>query len=89
MHSLAETLAKIPRIELIDEPTPIQRLYRVEDALGDAAREARLFVKRTILWAWAEAAKSSASWSFLSVTRSARERTQSPRLAVANQITPT
>jgi L-cysteate sulfo-lyase len=46
MHSLEETLAKIPRIELIDEPTPIQRLYRVEDAFGDAARGVRLFVKR-------------------------------------------
>jgi L-cysteate sulfo-lyase len=46
MAGLEEALARIPRVELIDGPTPVQRLSRVEEALGDALRGVGLFVKR-------------------------------------------
>jgi L-cysteate sulfo-lyase len=35
-----------PRVQLLGGPTPIQRLHRVEAALGPALNGARLFVKR-------------------------------------------
>lgn len=39
-------LARHPRLRLIDGATPVQRLHRVEAALGTMLRGARLFVKR-------------------------------------------
>ncbi|UPG94198.1 D-cysteine desulfhydrase family protein [Luteibacter aegosomatissinici] len=40
------TLDAIPRVDLLDGPTPIQRLERIERALGLADRGIRLYAKR-------------------------------------------
>jgi L-cysteate sulfo-lyase len=40
------TIASLPRVELMTRPTPIQRLLRIEEAMGDALRGIRLFAKR-------------------------------------------
>lgn len=39
-------LDDVPRLDLLDRPTPIQRLTRIESALGLASRRIQLFVKR-------------------------------------------
>jgi L-cysteate sulfo-lyase len=39
-------IESLPRVELMTRPTPIQRLGRVEEAMGDALRGVRLFAKR-------------------------------------------
>jgi L-cysteate sulfo-lyase len=39
-------LARHPRLRLLEGPTPIQRLHRVEAALGEALGGVRLFAKR-------------------------------------------
>jgi len=44
--SLANALDRMPRVALIDAPTPIQPLKRVEEALGPALNGVRLFGKR-------------------------------------------
>lgn len=44
--SLADTLARIPRVALIDGPTPIQRLMRLEEAIGAPLNDVKLYVKR-------------------------------------------
>jgi L-cysteate sulfo-lyase len=44
--SLATVLKKFPRERLLDGPTPIQRLYRLEQTLQKDVRGVRLFVKR-------------------------------------------
>lgn len=41
-----EALGRMPRLDLIGGPTPIQRLDRVEHILGDELRGVRLFAKR-------------------------------------------
>lgn len=46
MTSLETALGDAPRAELMTGPTPIERLHRIEDALGAAARGVRLFAKR-------------------------------------------
>ncbi|HWK35075.1 D-cysteine desulfhydrase family protein [Sphingomonas sp.] len=43
---LAAALANHPRFPLLDGPTPIQRLTRIEQALGDAAQGIALYAKR-------------------------------------------
>jgi 1-aminocyclopropane-1-carboxylate deaminase len=45
MH-LSDALDRLPRVPLLDGPTPIQRLHRLEDALGSALNGVRIFVKR-------------------------------------------
>ena len=44
--SLADSLARIPRVALIDAPTPIQPLKRIEEMMGPALNGVRLYVKR-------------------------------------------
>jgi len=44
--SIKSRLANFPRTILLEGPTPIQRLERLEAALGNSLRGARLFVKR-------------------------------------------
>lgn len=44
--SLTQALANYPRFALMEAPTPIQRLSRLEQVLGEAAGGARLWVKR-------------------------------------------
>src|SRR5471030_307925 len=44
--SLADSLDRTPRVALIDAPTPIQPLKRIEEAMGPALNGVRLFVKR-------------------------------------------
>ena len=39
-------LDALPRVDLLDGPTPIQRLERIEQALGLASRGIRLHAKR-------------------------------------------
>jgi len=46
VNSLQAVIAKMPRIELIAGPTPIERLHRIEEALGNSLGGVRLFVKR-------------------------------------------
>ncbi|WP_159914671.1 D-cysteine desulfhydrase family protein [Pantoea sp. 18069] len=40
------SLERFPRVPLLDGPTPIQRLHRLEAALGDALGGVQIFVKR-------------------------------------------
>jgi L-cysteate sulfo-lyase len=40
------SLERFPRIPLLDGPTPIQRLHRLEASLGDALGGVQIFVKR-------------------------------------------
>src|SRR5580693_2310536 len=44
--SLADALARMPRVALIDAPTPIQPLKRIEEAMGPALNGVKLYVKR-------------------------------------------
>jgi L-cysteate sulfo-lyase len=44
--SLTDSLARMPRVALINEPTPIHPLKRIEEALGPALNGVKLFVKR-------------------------------------------
>jgi L-cysteate sulfo-lyase len=44
--SLVDALARLPHITLIDEPTPIQRLKRIEEAMGPSLNGIKLYVKR-------------------------------------------
>jgi L-cysteate sulfo-lyase len=44
--SLVDALARMPRVALVDEPTPIQRLKRIEEAMGPALNGIKLYVKR-------------------------------------------
>lgn len=44
--SLSDALAALPRRKLLDGPTPIQRLHRIEGALGLSLKGVELYVKR-------------------------------------------
>jgi len=46
MRNLETTIGKMPRVQLIAGPTPIERLLRIEKSLGNALNGVRLFVKR-------------------------------------------
>jgi len=46
LDDLKTVLDRFPRFALLEGPTPIQRLSRLEGTLGDAAGGARLWVKR-------------------------------------------
>ena len=45
-QTLAETLERLPRTVLVDQPTPIQRLARIEQALGPTLNGVTLHAKR-------------------------------------------
>jgi L-cysteate sulfo-lyase len=45
-RSLADALARMPRVALVDAPTPIQPLKRIEEAMGPALNGVKLYVKR-------------------------------------------
>src|SRR5258708_12504870 len=44
--SLANALACMPRVALVDAPTPIQPLKRIEEVMGPALNGVKLYVKR-------------------------------------------
>ncbi|CAN7201013.1 D-cysteine desulfhydrase family protein [Bosea sp. LjRoot9] len=44
--SLSQALSLLPRRDLLEGPTPIQRLHRIEDALGSSSHGVRLYAKR-------------------------------------------
>jgi L-cysteate sulfo-lyase len=44
--SLADALARLPRVALVDAPTPIQPLKRIETVMGSALNGIKLYVKR-------------------------------------------
>ena len=44
--SLADALARMPRVALVDAPTPIQPLKRIEEWMGPALNGVKLYVKR-------------------------------------------
>jgi L-cysteate sulfo-lyase len=44
--SLAQALSLLPRCDLLDGPTPIQRLHRIENALGSSSNGVQIYVKR-------------------------------------------
>ena len=44
--SLSQALSLLPRRDLLEGPTPIQRLHRVENALGSSLNGVRLYAKR-------------------------------------------
>ncbi len=44
--SLADSLARMPRVALIDAPTPIEPLKRIEELMGPALNGVKLYVKR-------------------------------------------
>ena len=44
--SLADALAGLPRVALVDAPTPIQPLKRIEEVMGPALNGVKLYVKR-------------------------------------------
>ena len=44
--SLTDALARMPRVALIDAPTPIQPLKHIEEMMGPALNGVRLYVKR-------------------------------------------
>jgi L-cysteate sulfo-lyase len=44
--SVADALERLPRVALIDEPTPIQPLRRIEEAMGAALNGVKLYAKR-------------------------------------------
>ena len=44
--SLAQALALLSRCDLLDGPTPIQRLHRVEATLGSSLNSVELYAKR-------------------------------------------
>jgi L-cysteate sulfo-lyase len=43
---LADALGRMARVALVDEPTPIQRLKRLEEVIGSAANGIKLYAKR-------------------------------------------
>jgi len=45
-NHLPDAIQRLPRLEILDQPTPIQRLVRLEAALGDGLNGVRIFVKR-------------------------------------------
>ena len=49
--NLQARISRYARVRLIDGKTPIQRLHRIEEALGNARQGVRLFVKRDDLMA--------------------------------------
>jgi L-cysteate sulfo-lyase len=44
--SLSDSLARMPRVALVDAPTPIQPLKRIEEVMGSALNGVKLYVKR-------------------------------------------
>jgi D-cysteine desulfhydrase len=44
--SLSRALSLLPRRDLLEGPTPIQRLHRVENALGSLLNGVRIYAKR-------------------------------------------
>ena len=44
--SLAQALSLLPRRDLLEGPTPIQRLHRIEDAMGLSSNGIRIYAKR-------------------------------------------
>jgi L-cysteate sulfo-lyase len=44
--SLADSLARMPRVALVDGPTPIQPLKRIEEVMGRVLNGVKLYVKR-------------------------------------------
>jgi L-cysteate sulfo-lyase len=44
--SLSQALSHLPRRELLEGPTPIQRLHRIEDALGSSLNGVQIYAKR-------------------------------------------
>ena len=44
--SLSQALSLLPRRDLLEGPTPVQRLHRVEDALGSSLNGVRIYAKR-------------------------------------------
>jgi len=44
--SLVEALKRLPRRPLLEGPTPVQRLHRIEDALGSSLNGVRIYAKR-------------------------------------------
>lgn len=44
--TLADALARMPRVALIDAPTPIQPLTRIEEVMGPALNGVKLYAKR-------------------------------------------
>jgi hypothetical protein len=48
--SVADALARIPRADLVDAPTPIQPLKRIEEVMGPALNGVKLYVKRDDLF---------------------------------------
>ena len=44
--SLADALARMPRVALVDAPTPIQPLKRIEEVMSPALNGVKLYVKR-------------------------------------------
>jgi L-cysteate sulfo-lyase len=44
--SVSDALERMPRVVLVDEPTPIQPLRRIEEAMGPALNGVKLYVKR-------------------------------------------
>ena len=81
------SLEERPRYRLLDGSTPIQRLARLERALG-LAEGPGIYVKRDDLMASAGAATSSGSWSSSLATRSRRAATRSSPPARASRTTP-
>ncbi|WP_325100389.1 hypothetical protein [Achromobacter xylosoxidans] len=73
---LSSALQRFPRYTLLDGPTPIQRLARLEAALGAAANGVRLYAKRDDHMALGGAATSCASWSSCWARRAGRGPTR-------------
>jgi len=44
--SLSKALSLLPRRYLLEEPTPIQRLHGIENALASSLGGVRIYVKR-------------------------------------------
>jgi D-cysteine desulfhydrase len=44
--SLSQALSLLPRRDLLEGPTPIQRLHRIEDAMGLSSNGIRIYAKR-------------------------------------------
>src|SRR5580692_11149529 len=44
--SLTDALTRMPRVALVDAPTPIQPLKRIEEVMGPALNGVKLYVKR-------------------------------------------
>src|SRR5882724_210790 len=49
--SLSQALSLVPRRDLLEGPTPLQRLYRIEGALDRSRPGVRLYAKRDDLMA--------------------------------------